>query len=133
MLNQPARPGDVDAIDLRISSQAEVQPQVVLRKIAAASANFIELNEFSGVNGEARANGGAVTLRTQQLEFNPVVSVGQMVAQQSRRFADIQNQDIDCTIIPNIAKRNAATGSQGQIREPGSGGSVFECAVVLIK
>src|ERR1700739_3504466 len=93
----------------------------------------MELHRVSRVDGEARANGGAVALRAPQVERNPMVAVGQMIAQQSGGFTDIQNQDIDCDIIPNICTRNPATRSQGQIRELGSGGSVFKCPVVLVK
>jgi len=90
-LYQPAGPGDFDAIDLASGSQAEVQPKVVLRKIAAASANFIELRKFSSAHREARADSGAVTFRALQVEFNPVISIDEMIAQESRRFADVQN------------------------------------------
>src|SRR5580658_2742624 len=79
-LYQPARPGDFDAIDLGVDSQAEVQPKVVLRKVAAASTNFIELHEFPSMNRQARTDRGAVTLCALQMKFNPVISIGEMIA-----------------------------------------------------
>ena len=105
MLYEPARPCYFDAVNLRFGTEAEVQPKIVLRKVAAAAANLIKLHELSGMNCKARANGRAIAFRALQVECNPVISVGQMIAQKSWRFADVQNQRIDCPIIPNVAER----------------------------
>ena len=39
-----------------------MQAQIVLRKIACAAANFVELHELAGAYGDARANRGSIAL-----------------------------------------------------------------------
>ena len=43
-LHDPAGPADLDAIHLFSLAQAEVHPQIVLRKIAAAAAHLLDLH-----------------------------------------------------------------------------------------
>src|SRR5579859_2755319 len=83
MLNQTAGPGDIDAIDLAIDSQSEMQAKIVLGKVAAASANFVELRQLPRVNREASADSSPITLGALQLKLNPVISISQMIAQES--------------------------------------------------
>jgi hypothetical protein len=38
-----------------------VKTQIVLRKVTATAAHFVELRHSSGMNGDARADRGAIT------------------------------------------------------------------------
>jgi hypothetical protein len=57
-----SRPADLNEIDLRGGAQAEMQTQIILRKIAPATADFVKLRHRSRVNRHARANCSPVTL-----------------------------------------------------------------------
>ena len=59
----------------------KMQAQIVLREVACASANFVELHELARAHGDARANRGAVALRSDEPEQHAVIS-GDAVVQQ---------------------------------------------------
>src|ERR1035437_453791 len=68
-----ARPANLNQIDLVGRSQTEMKPQIVLRKIAASPAHFIELRHSSGMNGDARPDRRAIALGSHQTEEDAVV------------------------------------------------------------
>src|SRR5260370_32890553 len=77
-----ARPGNFPLVHLVGRSHAEVQPQVVLREIAAAGTNFIELHDPGGMNGNPRSDGGTIALGSDQMKGNAVIAVCRLVDQQ---------------------------------------------------
>jgi hypothetical protein len=58
-----------------------MQAQIVLREVACASADFIELHELARAHGDARANRGAVALCADELEENAVIAGDAMIQQ----------------------------------------------------
>src|SRR5579872_6126223 len=71
-LPDAARPEDFELVDFCGCSQSEMQPQVVLRKIAAAAAHFIDLGSAAGREAHARTNGATVRFHTLQLQTHPI-------------------------------------------------------------
>src|ERR1700741_1067377 len=59
-LNQPARPADYDLVRFRRLTQTEMQPQVALRNVAVATANFFLALIGSLLERDRGAQGGAV-------------------------------------------------------------------------
>ena len=66
-------PAYFDGVDFRRRSQAEMKTQIVLRKVTATAAHFVELGHSSGVNGDARADRCAITLCSLQTEEHTMV------------------------------------------------------------
>ncbi len=59
-LSRTARPCDFEAIDFGGAAQAEMQPQIVLRKIAAARTHLIDLGPAPCCEMNPGADGAAV-------------------------------------------------------------------------
>jgi hypothetical protein len=66
-------PADFHGVHFRGGAEAEVQAEIVLRKIAGAAADFAELLHAGGVNGDASADGGAIGFSADQFEQHAVV------------------------------------------------------------
>src|SRR5205807_4955841 len=103
-----ARPENFHRVHLVGRAQAKVRPQVVLREIAAAAPNFIELHDSGGVNGDTRADGGTIALGSNQVKGNAVVAVAGLVDQQRRWLADVEHQNVHVAVVINVAKSSAA-------------------------
>jgi hypothetical protein len=103
-----ARPGNFQRVYLVGRAQAKVRPQVVLREIAGAGSNFIELHDLVGVNSDPRADGGTIALGSNQVKGNAVVAVAGLVDQQRRRLADVEHQNVHVAVVINVAKSSAA-------------------------
>src|SRR4029078_8229452 len=82
-LGASAGPGDLDGNRVRLLAQAEVQAQVVLRKVARATAHFVDLREAAGVDADTCADAGAIAAGADELEPDPVVTVRQPIAQEA--------------------------------------------------
>src|SRR5258706_9211778 len=72
-LNLPCRPAHFDHIDLSSRSQTETKSQIVLRKIAAATANFVKLRHRSAVNRHARSDRRSIALRPNQTKQHAMI------------------------------------------------------------
>src|SRR5207248_11366820 len=69
--------------------------------------NLPELLYACRVNGDARADGHAVALRSNQFKKNAMESAGVLVFQERRWFAGVEQQDVDVAIVEDIAKGRA--------------------------
>src|SRR3954468_11904963 len=69
-LFRAARPAYGDLLHTLRRSKAEVQPQIVLRKIAATTPHLVDLRASSGGELHAGANGAAIRARSDQPENN---------------------------------------------------------------
>ena len=76
------RPFDFDDIYDLGFAQAEVESQVALRHHAGAAVDFIHLSMLAGHNAYTRADGGAIALRADQFDLDPVLLVAAVVAKQ---------------------------------------------------
>src|SRR5579862_3144793 len=59
---------------------------------------------------DARADRAAVGLDANQLHLQPVIAAGKIVAQQGRRLVHVHDQDVDISVIIEIAKGAATAG-----------------------
>src|SRR5579859_8252464 len=70
----PARPAQRDLIHHHVTAKAEMQPEVVLRNVAAAASHFVDLPFGAGANFDARPDAVPVRLASGGLDLNPVVT-----------------------------------------------------------
>ena len=84
-----------------------MQTQIILRKVAGASAHFAELAQPAGLDGYAGPDRGSIAIGADQLEKYPMIAVAQGIHQQRRWFAEVQNHDVDISAVENIAKSRA--------------------------
>src|SRR5690606_26256655 len=66
-------PADLDPLDPRIRTEAEVQGPLVLRAEAASATHFLHLDLSVPVHRYPRADGARVALPAGQIESDPVV------------------------------------------------------------
>src|SRR5438477_8810063 len=71
-LRRPRRPVNFNAIQLGRRAQAKVNPQIILRKIAAPTVNLLRLRHSPGHNLQTSANRQAIALGARQFEADPV-------------------------------------------------------------
>src|SRR5690242_8323947 len=57
-----ARPQDLNTVHHRFHPEAEVESEIILRKIAGTGADFIELHQFTGIDCYARTDCGLIAL-----------------------------------------------------------------------
>src|ERR1051326_3415870 len=74
-LNVSVRPANMDRIDLGGSSQAEVESQIVLRKITASAALFTELLHAATSDRQSRPNGLTIAVCPDQFEKDAVIAI----------------------------------------------------------
>src|SRR6185503_10512571 len=106
-LGLSTRPGYFHGLDFIGSPQAKVEPQIVLREIAAPSPNFVELHDAGGMNGDSRADGGTITLGSNQMKTNTVVGVAGSIDQQRRRLADVEHENANVAVVINVPESGA--------------------------
>src|ERR1043165_8084298 len=83
-LNVPVGPANLDRIDLGGSSQAEVESQIVLRKITASAAHFTELLHAATSDHQSRPEGCTIALCPDELEKDAVIAIRIHVLQERR-------------------------------------------------
>ena len=67
-LDLSARPANLDRFHLRGGTEAKMLTEVVLREVTSAAADLAELLDAGRVDGDARADRGAIALRAHELE-----------------------------------------------------------------
>ena len=78
--NEAAGPADFEDLDVFGFTDAEVDAEIVLGKIAAAAADFVNLRMQALLAGkmsdafDARADAAAIRFRADGFDFNPIVS-----------------------------------------------------------
>src|ERR1700730_3522355 len=101
-------PANFEGFDVGGTCQAEMQAQIVLRKIAGPSTHFAELHHAAGMDGDASANSGAIAFRPDQVKQHAMVSVVVFIPQQRRRLANIQDDNVHIAGIENVAEGGSA-------------------------
>ena len=87
-----------------------MQAQIVLREVAGASTDFIELDELAGAYGDACPDRGSIAFGAHQLEFHAVIACYSMIEQERGRFAYVQEQDTDISVVRDITECGTAAG-----------------------
>jgi len=106
-LRSTARPQDINVINRRAASQTEMNPQVILRKIAAAGTNFAYLPQPACADCDTRANRRSIAFRSLQTEKHSVIARS-FIAQERRRLAQIEYDDVYVPVVKNVSESRAA-------------------------
>ena len=78
-----------DEVDDGGFAEAEVEAEVGLGHDAGAGVDFVDLGVSAGDDADACADGGSVTRSTKEFEFDPVLRVAAIVAEERGRVAEI--------------------------------------------
>src|ERR1700675_745836 len=114
-LGAAGRPANLNPIDFVGGAQSKVHPQIILREVAAAAANFINLRERACNHSHLRTQSESVAARADQLNRDPVVGTGPFIVENHimenhGRTVDIFDHDIDSAIVVEIPKRRTPAG-----------------------
>src|SRR2546427_181069 len=88
-LLRAAEPSHLDSLRAGRLAQTEMQAKVALRAEAAAAADFLHLAAAFCLDDHARADGGPVRARPNQLDQQPTVLRGRLIVEQCRTVVDI--------------------------------------------
>ena len=72
--------------------------------------DLIHLRVIASDDAHPRADGGAIALRSNQFDLDPVLLVAAIVAQQGRDVIHVQDQCVDVAIVVEVAESGAAAG-----------------------
>ena len=75
LIDGSAWPFDFKKVDTRILSQAEMNPEIVLRDVTASAPDFINLGERAGDALYARADRTSIGLGAYQFDADPMIAV----------------------------------------------------------
>src|SRR5712691_1005350 len=114
-----AGPANFDLLHLFYSAQPEEQAQIVCSAIAGSADQLAHTTSAARGYGDQGANGVAIARRPDQLEADPGIAVAAVVAQQDGRAAVGHPEQVDVSIVVEIA------GSQGPAHV-----SLLECWAV---
>src|ERR1700674_3350066 len=109
-LSAAGRPANLNPIDFVRGPQSKMHPQVILREIAAAAANFINLRERACNHSHLRTQTESVAARADQLNCDPVVGTGPFIVENHGRTIDVFDHNIDSAIVIEIPKSRAPAG-----------------------
>src|ERR1700722_16099532 len=96
-----------------------MQAQIVLREVAGAPADFINLDELAGAYGDACPDRGSIAFGAYQLEFHAVIACYSMIEQERGRFAYVQEQDADIFVVRAITDGGPAARGERDGIQPG--------------
>src|SRR5437660_3531025 len=136
--DEAAGPADFEKLDGFGFADAEVEAQIVLRKIATAAADFVDLGMETFFAGEmrdafdARADAAAIGFCANGFDFDPVVCGAGIAAQKLRKIVDGVDDHVEVAVIVEVAE-SAAARSDGH-GDSGAGivGNIVEAAVAQI-
>lgn len=89
-----------------------MEAEIVLREIASATADFGDLADATGVDGDAGTDGGAIAFCADKFEEDAVIARIVLVEKESRRLADVDQDDVDVAPVEDVAESGAAAGFQ---------------------
>src|SRR5208282_1938399 len=103
-------PANFDRVDFGGFAEAEMETEIVLGEVARAAADFGDLADTGGLDGDAGSDGGAIALRADQFEEDAVIAIVVLVEEESGRLADVEEDDIDVAGVEDVAESGAAAG-----------------------
>src|SRR5436309_2141679 len=89
-------------------AESEVQARILSRLVTHTPFPLLILHQVTGRELDASADGVAVRFRADKENFQPMIGVSAVVAQQLRPLAIVTNQNVDVAVIIEIAGRCAA-------------------------
>src|SRR5207249_1605899 len=99
--------------------------KIVLRKIAAAAADFVNLGMEALFAGkmrdalDARADAAAIRFCADGFDFDPIVAGAGIAAQKLRKIVDGVDEQVEIAVVVEVAE-SAATSGDGN-RDAGTG------------
>src|SRR5271168_4396635 len=116
-----------------MAGQAKVDPQVILREIASAAANLVQLHQVAGGGTETRVEGEQVAFCSFKFEADPMI-VGPPLGAQDHRFPlQVLDHNFQVAIVEQVADRQSAAHLRDLNRGSGEFTCVAESTVVLIE
>src|SRR5450432_449264 len=97
-------------IDNGFGSESEVQAPVVGRIETGLCDYFLSLQPSTVSHGYSRADGASIAFGAHQLDLDPMVGPGHIVAKQGWRLVHVHDEDIDVAVIVEIAEGTAPAG-----------------------
>src|SRR5437764_1727548 len=107
------RPEDFYKICPGCFSHTEMQAQIVLRVIARAAHHLCDLRVAPGDYSDTCADGTAIRTSSSALNHQPTIPVSAVVAKNRWSSIEVVYDDIDITIIVNVAERAASPNCGG--------------------
>src|SRR5579863_10189098 len=109
-----AGPADFEQFDFCGRAKSEVHAQIVLRKIAAAAADFVDLLMGFGFAGnlsdatDAGSDAAAVGLGANGSNLDPIIFQRRVTAKKLGKIVDAIDHDVDVAVVVEIAEGSAA-------------------------
>src|SRR6185436_20149622 len=98
LVDDAARPSDLDEVDLRALLEPEVKPKVALRDVAVAAAHLVDERRVARDDAHARADAVAVALDPDRLDDYRVVRIAAVVAEELRRAVEVVDDHVDVAV-----------------------------------
>src|SRR6478736_5406769 len=89
-----------------------MQPPVVRRVVTTTGADFVDLGHCRGGHGDSGSDGGSVAFGSNQAKENAVIRICSLIDEKRRRFANIEDDDVEITVVVDVAKSRAPPGFQ---------------------
>src|SRR3989442_370190 len=137
-LDEAAGPADFQEFDVLGFADAEMDAQIILRKIAAAAAHFVYLRMEALFAREvrdafyARADAAAIRFGADGFDFDPIVARTRVATQKLRVIVDGVDHHVEVAVIVKVAEGAAARRDRGGDSRSSVVGNVFETAVAEI-
>ena len=109
-----------------------MHPKIVLRKIAAAAAYFLDLRTVGGRERDPGANGVAVGSRSDQLQRAPVQASTHIEPEEIGRRVHVVDNHVDVAIVIEVGERGAAAGGRRRDRRAELRRDVLEATVAEV-
>src|SRR5580704_8336975 len=93
------RPKDFDFVDAFPAPEAEVNAEIVLRKVTASAEDLTRLNEISRRNSHPRVQGQRVALYPLQFKADPMIRRTALRLENHRAAFEIFDNDVDAAVV----------------------------------
>ena len=133
-----AGPADFEHIYFLCVANSEMHSQIVLGKITATAADFVDLLVRLGFAGNMRnttnagADAAAVGFCADGSNLDPIIFERRIATQKLRKVIDAIHHDIDVAIVVEIAESGAARGRRRRDSRAGVERNILETAVAQI-
>src|SRR5260370_41943605 len=95
-----------------------MQPAIADRQIGRLAQHLLRLHSVTIAHGNPRADCAAVRCNAGQLDLDPVMAAGYVVAQQGRRLVLIDDEDVHVPVVVEVAEGATAAGGAGSGARP---------------
>src|SRR6266849_10913793 len=136
--DEAAGPADFEKLDRFGFADPEVHAEIVLRKITAAAAHFVDLRMQALLAGKMRdafdacADAAAIGFRADGFDFDPIVAGARIAAQKLGKIVDGVDDDIEVAVVVEVAEGAPARGDRRGDARPGVVGNIIEAPVAQI-